>query len=309
MRVHLLGTAAGGGFPQWNCNCTNCAGLRARQICARPRSQSCVALTADTTDDARWFLLNASPDLRTQIEHFLLLAPPPTALRGTRISAVLLTDADLDHTLGLFLLREGLRQTIYATPAVQQSLAEGLALPGVLSRYCDFAWREPASECVPLLHEDGSPSGLLFAAFALPDQPPRYMAGRSCLPAGHRVGYRFVDERTGGRLLYLPGVSALDGRLVSELRSCDALLLDGTFWSEDEMQIMVDGMNNAASMGHLPVGGVGGSLEYIAPLPIKHKIYVHINNTNPMLIEDSKEHLAVRSAGAEVGWDGLELIL
>src|SRR5258707_15852732 len=172
MYVRLLGTAAGGGFPQWNCNCKQCHGLRQGILQARPRTQSSVALSAD---GQRWFLLNASPDIRQQIEAFPPLTPPAGTTRGSSIAAIFLTDADLDHTLGLLILREGLQRTVYATASVQRALAEGLALLPVLEHYCTIDWREPTTELTPLLYADGSFSGLSYAAHVVAVHPPRYM--------------------------------------------------------------------------------------------------------------------------------------
>jgi pyrroloquinoline quinone biosynthesis protein B len=306
MHVRLLGTAAGGGFPQWNCNCTNCRGVRSGTLQARSRTQSCVAISAD---NIRWFLLNASPDINQQIEAFPPLTPPAGSRRGSNIAAILLTDADLDHTLGSFILREGQQQTIYATATVRHALTEGLTLSSILNHYCGVEWREASPTWTPLCYADRSPSGLLYTSFALPDKPPRYMRGRETPSAGDRVGYHFIDERTGARLVFMPGVGALDESIMTHLHACDALLLDGTFWQENDMQIMIGSNDTASSMGHLPVGGPNGSLEVIAPLPIAHKIYTHINNTNPMLIEDSPEYALVKGTGVEIGWDGLELTL
>jgi pyrroloquinoline quinone biosynthesis protein B len=306
MRVRLLGTAAGGGFPQWNCNCGNCRGVRAQTIQVRARTQSCVALSAD---GRRWFLLNASPDLRVQLESSPSFWPPQIATRGTTVEAVLLSDADLDHTLGLLLLREGGDRTIYATASVRNALSTGLGLADTLSAYCRVTWREPVCELAPLMYADGSASGLDYAAIPLSGKPPRYMRERVAAQEDDEVGYRFVDERTGGRLLFLPSVVALDEALKAHIRDCDVLLLDGTFWSEHEMQEMGAGTTTAAQMGHLPVGGADGSLRQIAALSVPRVIYTHINNTNPMLREDGPEHAAVRAAGAEIGWDGLTLDL
>lgn len=306
MYVRLLGTAAGGGFPQWNCNCPQCQGVRQRTLQARPRSQSSVALS---TDGRHWFLLNASPDVRQQIAAFPPLAPPPACTRGSGISAVLLTDADLDHTLGLLIMREGQRRTIYATPNVRHALTEGLALAPALQHYCEVEWREPASELTPLPLANGSLSGLSYAACAVAGHPPRYMGTQALPQPGDRVGYRFVDTRTGGRLLYFPGLASLEPSVKTLLPDCDALLLDGTFWSEHEMTEARAGTTGASAMGHLPVGGPEGSLVQIAALPIRRRIYVHINNTNPMLVEHSPEQRAVKEAGIEIGWDGLEFTL
>lgn len=306
MYVRLLGTAAGGGFPQWNCNCRQCHGVRQGTLHARPRTQSSVALSAD---GKQWFLLNASPDIRQQIEAFPPLTPPPGKARGSGIAAVFLTDADLDHTLGLLILREGLQRTIYATSAVRQALTEGVAFIPALRHYCEIDWREPATELTSLLYSDGSPSGLSYASCVVAGHPPLYMGPQAQLQPGDRVGYRFVDERTGGRLLYFPGLAALEEPIKDLLADCDALLLDGTFWSEHEMQETQTGTKSATDMGHFPIGGLQGSLLQIAALPIKHRVYVHINNTNPILIEDSPEYQAVKKMGVEIGWDGLEFTL
>lgn len=306
MHVRLLGTAAGGGFPQWNCSCTNCRGVRFGTLQARPRSQSCVAISADYV---HWFLLNASSDIRQQIEAFPPLTPSSEAPRGSNIAGILLTDADLDHTLGLLLLREGQHQTIYATSTVRHALTERLTLSPVLSQYCTIEWRKPSTKWAPLCYEDHSQSGLLYTAFAIPNRQPPYMRGQQTPITGDRVGYRFFDETTGGKLVFMPGVGVLNEAIMSHLTPCDALLIDGTFWRENEMQIVVGNASTPLSRGHLPVSGPEGSLKAIKSLPIKHKIYIHINNTNPMLVEDSPEHALVKAAGVEIGWDGLELRL
>lgn len=303
MRVRLLGTAAGGGFPQWNCNCANCRVARVEPQRAQPRTQSCVAISADGT---RWFLLNASPDIRIQIESFPPLQPQPSAARGTGIEGVLLTNADLDHTLGLLIVREGARLPVHATSRVREALSEGLALDSLLECYCGVRWLEPPSALTPLPCADGAPCGLEYAAFPIPGKPPRFREGKTEPAPGDCVGYRFVDTMTRGRLLFLPDVAQLDARVLAELHECDALLLDGTFWSENEMERMGAGTTPASRMGHLPIGGPDGSLAQIAPLPIGRKVYVHINNTNPILLADSPERAAVEATGATIGWDGME---
>jgi pyrroloquinoline quinone biosynthesis protein B len=305
MRVQLLGTAAGGGFPQWNCNCPNCRAVRAGAAGLRPRTQACTAVSADGQS---WFLLNASPDLRAQIESFGPLRCRGAA-RGSGIRGVLLTSADLDHTLGLLLLREGGRLAVHATAAVRQALDAGLRLGDVLACYAGLDWHEPHAAAAPLLLADDSPSGLQYAAFAVPGKPPRYREGRAAPAAGDTVGYLILDERTRGRLAFVPGAAALDAVTLDRLRGCDLVLLDGTFWSGDEMQTLGVGRLSAAEMGHLPVGGPCGSLAHVAALGAGRTVYVHINNTNPMLRAGSPEHRAVLGAGAEVGEDGWEFNL
>lgn len=191
MLVHLLGTAAGGGFPQWNCHCDNCCVVRSGTASARPRTQSCVAISSD---GRRWFLVNASPDVRLQIESFAPLRESKT-VRGTALEGVLLTNADLDHTLGLLMLREGERLTVHATAAVRRVLTEGLLVNEVLHSYCGIDWREPPTKLAPLRHDDGSPSGLWYAAFAVAGEPPRYWQSQVESSGGLCVGYYLLDER------------------------------------------------------------------------------------------------------------------
>jgi pyrroloquinoline quinone biosynthesis protein B len=302
MQVRVLGSAAGGGFPQWNCNCANCRGVRSGTLPARPRLQCSIALSGD---GRRWFLLGASPDVRVQIESFPPLLPSG-GVRGTGLAGVLLTGADLDQVLGLLVLREGLTVVVHATTAVRRSLAEGLRLDEVLGCYCPLEWREPPHEPAPLRDASGNPSGLLYQAFAVPGKPPRYREGLAAPSPGDTIGYRFVDERTGGRLVFLPSLAAWDDGVQDQVRACDAVLFDGTFWDEDEMVRTGAGSLRAGQMGHLPIGGPAGSLTRLTSLPIGRKVYVHINNTNPILREDSAERRAVEAAGMAVGWDGME---
>ena len=329
MHIRLLGTAAGGGVPQWNCNCSVCREARAGTGRVQPRNQSSVAITADET---HWFLLNASPDLRAQIEGFPPLQPPVHLTRGSPIQAVLLTNADLDHTLGLLLLREGEKLLVHATGPVRNSLTEGLSLASTLAAFCGIEWISPPAELSALLSGDGLESGLLYQAVSVAGQAPRFSRAQGngapvSDPASRRshaesrrvgdrrshsgdvVGYRLVDSRTGGRFLFLPDVASLDQPLTSFLAECDVLLFDGTFWSEDEMQQRGAGNLTAASMGHVPISGPGGSLVVLKDLNVKHIIYTHINNTNPILLEDSPERAAVVAAGCTVGHDGMEIIV
>ncbi len=306
MRIHLLGTAAGGGVPQWNCNCATCREARAGRGRVLPRSQSSVAVSAD---DQHWFLLNASPDIRWQIEAFPPLQPLAGKKRSSPIQSVLLTNADLDHALGLILLREGEKLFVHATASVRKSLTEGISLAPALDFFCGLAWICPPGELSPLLCRDGSPSGLLYEALPLPGKPPRFMKGKSSPSPGDGIGYRLVDEKTGGGLLFLPDVAGLPESVVQNLSHCNLLLFDGTFWSEHEMQEGGGGDFSAKDMGHIPVSGADGSLRILAQLQVPNKIYVHINNTNPMLMEDSPERATVTAAGCAVGWDGMGIVI
>jgi pyrroloquinoline quinone biosynthesis protein B len=305
MRVRLLGTAAGGGFPQWNCGCPNCRAVRAGEPRASARTQACVAIGAD---EERWFLVGASPDIRAQIESFPPLHPRG-GVRGSPIEGILLTGADLDHVLGLFALREGGALHIHATATVRRALCEGLGLEAVLRHYCQVEWHEPPDRPAPLLLRDGQPSGLLFEAFPAPGKPPRYREGTVVPSPGDCIGYLIGDPTTGGRLAVLPSAALLDGDVLRRLHECDALLIDGTFWSEDELAGLGASDTPASAMGHLPVGTAGGSLDLIARLPARRKIYLHVNNTNRMLLDDSPERRQVEARGVEVGRDGLEFVL
>jgi pyrroloquinoline quinone biosynthesis protein B len=268
------------------------------------RSQTCVAVGADGRE---WFLVGASPDVRSQVE--ALPAPPRDALRHSPVSGILLACADLDHVLGLLSLREGGRLHVHATPAVRGAVDEGLALSRVLDTYCGVRWHEPPASLAPLCGADGRPSGLLYQAFPVAGRPPRYRARDRPSEPGGNVGYRIVDPDTGGRLAVIPGLAAIDDELSSTLDECDLLLIDGTFWSEHELRDAgVDGPT-ASATGHLPVGGPDGSLTWLAGLSEKIKIYIHLNNTNPMLRDDSPERRQVEAAGAGVGRDGMALAL
>ncbi len=305
MRVHLLGTAAGGAVPQWNCNCRNCGWARTVPGRVAARTQSCIAVSSDL---ARWFLVNASPDIRIQLESFPPLWPPSGVARGTAIAGVLLTSADLDHTLGLFNLRESGPLVVHASCAVRRTLVQGINIDAVLASYHGLEWREPPGKLTPLRYPDGSASGIQYSAFAVPGKPPRYQTSATAA-RDHVVGYRFVDDASGGRLVVIPDLAAFDDSVASLANDSDLLLLDGTFFDEDEMRRAGVGTATASQMGHLPVGGSQGSLARIAPMIHVERVYVHINNTNPMLGEDSPERAAVLAVGVKIGCDGMQFSL
>ena len=300
MRVRVLGSAAGGGLPQWNCACRNCGLARCGAIPAR--TQSSVALSAD---GERWFLLNASPDLRAQIEAFPPLQPSPETMRGSPIEGVLVTNADLDHTLGLFALREGGGVRVHASEAVRQSLAGGLNLDAVLGAFSGITWTAPPETPEPLRRADGSASGLLYRAIPLSGKPPRF-ARPGGDGEGHVLAYELTDVRTGGRLLFAPDVADFSAPLDAALERADAVLFDGTFWSQTELIDLGAGHLSADEMGHWPVSE---SLPLLAKRPGQRRIYLHINNTNPMLDPDSPEHAAVQAAGIGVAEDEWEFEL
>ena len=298
MWVRVLGSAAGGGFPQWNCACPSCRAVRDGSRPARPRTQSSVAVSPDRR---RWFLLNASPDVHAQLAAFPALHPTDGE-REVPLEAVLLTDAELDSTLGLLLLREGRGLEVHATEATRDTLHQGTGLLRTLEAYCPVTWRPvvPGVD-VPL------GGGLSYRAFDVPTtKRPRFGTGEE---KGRVVGYRLTDERSGRALVWLPVVQELTAEVREQLDGCACLLLDGTCWSDDELIRLGVGTRTAREMGHLPIGGPAGSLEQLAPLAVERTVYVHLNNTNPVLIEDAPERRLVEQHGMEIAVDGLELQL
>ena len=297
MHVILLGTAAGGGFPQWNCWCPVCRIGRADPARAHPRSQSSAAVSAD---GRHWFLLNASPDVRDQLGR--LQNGIPEGVRHAGFEGVVTTDAELDHTMGLALLREARTLQLWSTGAVKAVLEEDSRLLPVTSAFAAVRWHELAlGQAVPLLLRDGAPSGLTAEAFGVPGDPPRF--ARRDLP-GHTVG---LDVRgpNRARLLFVPGCGGVDADLRERLGNATLLLFDGTFWSERELMDLGISDRPAAAMGHLPMSGTGGSLDIVTPLAPSRRVYTHINNSNPVLVERSQERTAVEAAGWVVGDDGM----
>jgi pyrroloquinoline quinone biosynthesis protein B len=291
--LRVLGSAAGGGSPQWNCGCAVCAAVRSGAGVAR--TQSSVAVSVD---GRRWFLINASPEVRSQIEAFPALRPRED--RTTPLDAVLLTDAELDHTLGLLLLREARALRLYATQAVHQTLCDGSGLLRTLERYCPVQWTTVVPGTAMPLAE-----GLSCQAFDVPTtKRARFGPG---VDRGRVVGYRLTDERSGGTLVYLPGVQALTPGLRAGIRGCQCLLIDGTCWRDDELVRLGLAGKTSREMGHLPVDGPDGSLAQLRSLDVGRTIFVHMNNTNPILLRDSPQRRVVEDSGMEVAMDGLEV--
>jgi pyrroloquinoline quinone biosynthesis protein B len=288
-------------LPQWNCACANCQ--RARVGVVASQTQSSVAVGDEA---GNWFVINASPDLPAQIRTYPELAPRPGSPRNSPIAAIFLTSADVDHVLGLLSLREGNALHLYATPAMQQATAI-LGVTTVLQAFCGLVWHRPTDGCLAALHgTDGRESSLRVRVIPLSGRAPRY-AGESAKGDVCTVALHFRDERTGGRLLVAPGVAALSGPLQDAARDSDAVLVDGTFWSENELSLVRAGAPGASEMGHLPIKD--GTLPFLRDLPARHRVYVHINNTNPIFDPGSPERATVESAGVVVGRDGLSFDL
>jgi pyrroloquinoline quinone biosynthesis protein B len=304
MRIRVLGSAAGGGFPQWNCNCRNCQAVRAGTFAGKIRTQTQVAIS---NDGCTWFLLNASPDLRVQIESTPSLHPR-NARRDSPIGGVLLTSADIDQVAGLLSLRELQPFRIYCTPSIHRILHEDSSMFRMLNRVPDqVLWTEISADgSFPLLTIEGKDSGIGCTTFSLGSRYPAYVPrerAASLTPEEALLGV-MVASSSGGRFAYMPAVPAVDDCLLQRLEDADLLLFDGTFWSDDEL-IQVQGSGSTArEMGHIPVSGPEGSLRKLAGLRCPRKVFVHVNNTNPMLDESGFEYREVRAAGWEVAEDG-----
>ena len=306
MRIRVLGAAAGGGFPQWNCGCPNCRGVRAGLIMATPRTQECVAVSAD---GECWFLLNASPEIRHQIESFSGLHP--RAPRHSPIDAIVLTNGDLDHTLGLLSIRESHPLVVYATDRVRRGFTEGNVLYRTLERFREqVTWRSlKLGREAPLAGVDGRESGLLIEAVAVPGKLPIHLEPLGAGAPEDNIGLRIREASTGRRLAYFPAAGGLTPDVRKALTGTDCVFFDGTFWSSDELPALGLGTKRAEDMAHLPVGGEAGSLAALRDLPAPRRIYIHINNTNPLLRDDSKERAAAEAAGWEIASDGMEVTL
>jgi pyrroloquinoline quinone biosynthesis protein B len=306
MKIRVLGSAAGGGFPQWNCGCPNCRGLRGGALQARARTQESIAVSAD---NEHWFLVNASPEIRAQIEGFARLHP--RAARDSPIAGILLTNGDMDHCLGLLCLRESHPLQIYATQQVRRGFTEGNSLYATLERFAgQTTWRivQPG-QAQELKFLDGRSSGLDVEAIAVPGQPPLHLRGRLEASPEDNVGFRIRDRVTGRSMIYLSGVAAVTPAVLAGIEGTQCVFFDGTFWAADELIELGLGDKRAEDMAHLPIGGANGSLERLANIKTPQRYYIHINNTNPILREDSAEYAAVSAAGWRVAYDGLEFEL
>jgi pyrroloquinoline quinone biosynthesis protein B len=298
MLIRILGSAAGGGVPQWNCGCRQCDA--ARRGLLDWRTQCSIGISIDAR---RWVLVNASPDVLYQLTYFECRPPPET--RQSPIEAILLSDADLDHTLGLLLLRESdLPLPIYALETIKEAVEKGLRMTNVLSRYCGIQWLTPPLDFEPLLCRNGAETGLEYKAVEIAGPGPRYRISshHSC-----RACYVVRESATGRSVLLAPAVAQFDSQLLVELNRADAILFDGTLWSNDDFER--SGVC-ARSMGdllqsHLPISS--GSRETLAAMPASHKIYVHINNTNPILWDSGPERQLLRESGIRVATDGMTI--
>ena len=295
MRVRVLGSCAGGGLPQWNCGGSNAVRARAGDPDVPSRSQASLAFSAD---GARWSLIGASPDLREQLAGFAGLHPRP-GTRDLPLDVVLLTNAELDHALGLLVLRDAHSYRILSTPWVRDALLEHNSAFRLLAPI----WSAVALDAPFALDRDGKLEARLFP---LPAKVPTHLSGLAKAGAGATSGVRVTDTRSGRRLVVLPSLPRLEPGALAEMAAADCRFVDGTFWSADELRELRPGAPDALAMGHVPISGPGGSLDVLAALRGR-TLYFHMNGTNPILDRASPEAAAVRRAGLEIASDGLEL--
>jgi len=301
MLIKVLGSAAGGGLPQINCNCRNCADARRGNPAVRVRTQSSLAVSAD---GLRWTLLNASPDLRQQIAATPQLWPSLDAgMRSSPIGSIILTNADVDHIAGLLSLREGVAFTLYASANVHEALRAN-PIYNVLDPANVISRDLPLGSAFPIA------GGLSVEAFVVPGKVALYLENPATLAgsrSGDTVGLKISDARHGPALHYIPGCAAVDAALAARLRGAPLVLFDGTLYTDDEMIVQGLSAKTGQRMGHMAMTGAQGSLAAFKALDVKRRIFVHINNSNPALREGSPERLEVEAAGWEIAWDGMEI--
>lgn len=304
LHIKVLGSGAGGGFPQWNCSCDNCSGLRAGTINAKARTQSSIAIS---NDKKQWIIINTSPDIR----HQLWTNPefhPAQGKRDTPIKAVVLVDAQIDHTTGLLILREGQRLPVYCTSTVYQDLTTGYPILNLLDKYCKIDHH-------PLPIEDHQTfqippfDSLTLMALPLVGKAPPYSPYRNDPRRGDNIGLLITDNDSGKSLFYAPALEAIPEQLLPILDKADCLMVDGTFWTEDEMITQGVGSKLASQMGHMPLSGDNGIIHLLNRFENARKILIHINNTNPILNESSEQHQQLKQQGIEVAFDGMDITL
>jgi|SRR5271163_209398 len=330
MRISILGSAAGGRFPQWNCGCGNCAAVRENgrestrgkarvgMFSGKPRTQAQLALSAD---GSTWFLAGASPDLAFQIESCPELHPRALrdSTRDSPIAGVVLGSCDLDHVLGLLLLRELQPLRVYAAASILRILREENSMFGMLNRVePQVVWTSMSSDApFPLLSADGKDSGLRCEVCYLSGRYPKYVRAEVAKLAGDEASAALFFESPAGasssgtsapkkRVAYVPAVGSLSDTLLEKIDGADLLLFDGTFWSNDELRRVQGSGETAHQMGHIPVEE---SLRLLENIKVGRKMFIHLNNTNPMLNGASPEHQAVCQAGWEVAEDNCHLEL
>ncbi|MFC1398007.1 pyrroloquinoline quinone biosynthesis protein PqqB [Acinetobacter lactucae] len=303
MYIYVLGSAAGGGFPQWNCNCPNCHGVRTGTIQAKARTQSSIAVSENGTD---WVLLNASPDIRQQLFEFKA-AQPARKLRDTGITSVILMDSQLDHTTGLLTLREGCPMNVWCTEMVHQDLTSGFPVFNMLKHW-NGGLQYHEINPKQAFKIDGF-ENLEFLPLIIKSAAPPYSPHRHDPHDGDNIALIIKDHKTQKQLFYAPGLGKIDDQIMQIMQSSDCVMIDGTLWTDDEMQQTGVGTKTGREMGHLYISGEGGSLSYLNQLSTPKKVLIHINNTNPILNEDSSQFAELKANGVEVAYDGMQIEL
>jgi len=303
MYIYVLGSAAGGGFPQWNCNCPNCHGVRTGTIQAKARTQSSIAVSENGTD---WVLLNASPDIRQQLFEFKA-AQPARKLRDTGITSVILMDSQLDHTTGLLTLREGCPMNVWCTEMVHQDLTSGFPVFNMLKHW-NGGLQYNEINPKQAFKIDGF-ENLEFLPLIIKSAAPPYSPHRHDPHDGDNIALIIKDHKTQKQLFYAPGLGKIDDQIMQIMQSSDCVMIDGTLWTDDEMQQTGVGTKTGREMGHLYISGEGGSLSYLNQLSTPKKVLIHINNTNPILNENSSQFAELKANGVEVAYDGMQIEL
>jgi len=302
MNIKVLGSAAGGGFPQVNCACSNCADCRAGRQGLAPRTQSSLAVS---TDGDAWVLLNAAPDLRQQIAATPELAPRrEQGARSSPVKAVVVTNGDVDHIAGLLSLREGVAFALYASPRVLAALAAN-SIFNVLGNGCVPRTVLPLDRALEVT------DGLTVEAFAVPGKVALYLESEASSAFGTRegdtIGLKVSEPASGAAFYYIPGCAAVDTALASRLQGASLVLFDGTLYTDEEMIAQGLSGKTGRRMGHISMAGPEGSLAAFAALDVTRRVYVHLNNSNPVLREDSLERAEVERSGWEIAFDGMEI--
>ena len=302
MKIRVLGSGAGGGFPQWNCSCPNCKAVRAGSIKASTRNQSSIAISSD---GEHWVLFNASPDVRSQLENFPEIHPKDK-VRGTGIEAIVMIDSQIDHATGLLILREGDPLTIYCTEMVKQDLSTGFPIFNILEHFCGVI-----DHTIPLNGDSFSiPTidDLEFTALALKSKAPPYSPHRDDPHEGDNIGMIIRQISTGKTTFYAPGLGVIEPHVEKAMAEADCALVDGTFWTDDELA-SVGRPLLARKIGHIPQSGEDGMIEFLDTLEKPRKILIHINNTNPILNEESEERGILTQHDIEVAFDNMNIEL
>ncbi len=306
MHITVLGSAAGGGFPQWNCNCRNCSGARTGSLRVKSRTQSSIFIRPDNAVDG--ILFNASPDVLEQIRSNPTMQPA-RAQRDTAIAGVVLMDGQVDHSTGLFMLRErGAKLPLWCTDPVHEDLTQGNPVLRVLEHFCGVKRERIALDGTAF--EVPGVAGISLRAMPLSSMAAPYSPHRENPVPGDNIGMLVTDTTSGKTLFYAPGLGEITPPVFEVMQSADCVMVDGTFWTDDEMIGLGFSKKTARSIGHLPQSGAGGMVEWMAKLPAKtRRTLIHINNTNPILNEDSAERAALTKAGIVVCEDRMEIAL